>query len=140
MPEKHTFVAHHIFDHYYNQLIKSEPNLQKIVDDKIRLAAENPLAGSPLQAAPNDLAGRIRKIWIRQNGRRLFYIHFPDQKVVLGIFITPVSRGDFDYSDFPWELFVEAKEDFDQKRLEKFRIVDVEKIVTEKKKRKRKKK
>jgi len=142
LPNKHAFIAHHIFDHYYNQLIEAAPELKDILDDKIRIAAENPLAGEPLQGAPQPLQGRIRKLRVRKGGRRLFYIHFPEYEVVLGVFITPESRKGFNYAEFPWALFEEAADDFNDRKLENFRIIDTEEILKKKraKKKKRKKK
>jgi len=118
------FIAHHIFDHYRDQLIEAKPHLEKSLDHQIAMIKADAYVGGTLKSAPPPLQGRIRKRYVRgRKGHRLFYITYPKNKLVIGVFITPEPRAKIDYREFPWHLFLEAHEDFEEKRLDKFRIV-----------------
>jgi len=84
----------------------------------------NPMIGEPLKGAPPPLQGRIRKRYVGgRKGHRLFYITFPREKIVIGVFITPETRNKINYNEFPWNLFLEAFQDFEIKKLDKFKII-----------------
>jgi len=119
-----TFIAHHIFDHYLDQLLENDPALKKSYEKQIDLIKTNPYIGSPMKYAPSDIAGRVyKKKMGGRSGYSICYIIFREIKVVLGVYITPEARKDIDYRKFPWEKLTQAVKDFNAKDLEKFRIV-----------------
>lgn len=125
MAHKYTFVAHHLFDYYLDQILAGEPGLQKSFDKQIDLIKTNPEIGTPMKYAPPDIAGRIRKK--KMGGRRgysICYIVFEKYNAVLGVYVTPEPRDEIDYRKFPWEILVEAKDDFVNQRKDKLRIIE----------------
>jgi hypothetical protein len=124
LTHEYTFVAHHVFDHYLEQLLTSNPGLKKSFEKQIDLIKTNPYIGSPMKYAPSDIAGRVyKKKMGGSSGYSICYIIFREMKVVLGVYITPEARKDIDYREFPWDILVQAVKDFNPKNLDKFRIV-----------------
>ncbi len=77
-----------------------------------------------MRGVPAELQGKIYKMWVGGPSKhRLFYLFFPDRKLIIGVFISPEIRSRFDYEKFPWEIFLEAASDFKEERLENFRII-----------------
>ena len=125
MPEIYRFLAHHIFDYYYIQLVAASPKLKKALDTAIQKAKSNPTtAGEWMRRVPSELQGKIYKMWVSgRGGHRLFYLFFSENKLVIGVFISPEIRSRFNYEDFPWELFLEVALDFKAEKLKNFRII-----------------
>lgn len=124
MSDEYIFLAHYIFDYYYNQLIEAKPNIEESLRNQIRMIKLNPMIGKPLKGAPPQLQGRIRKRNVGgRKGHRLFYITFPGKNFVIGVFITPETRNKINYNEFPWDKFLEAFQDFETEKLDKFRII-----------------
>jgi hypothetical protein len=123
MPE-YTFVAHHLFDYYLDQVLKNEPGLRKSYEKQIALIRTNPEIGTKMRYAPHEIAGRIRKKKMGgSGGYSICYVVYPAKSVALGVYVTPEARDDIDYRDFPWDVLLEAVQDFDEGKIAKFRIV-----------------
>lgn len=126
MAKPFTFVRHHIFDSQCDELLEREPAFESRLRNQIRLARHDPFGGSSLKGCPRQLQNRLFKRYVGNNKEyRLFYLVFQEQSVVLGVFLTVMRRDHFDYSKHtPWELFTEALEDFNDQKMESFRLFE----------------
>ena len=81
MPESYRFLAHHIFEHYYNQLVEVNPKLKKSLDTAIQKVKSNPATvGEWMRGVPPELQGKIYKMWVSgRGGHRLFYLFFSEK-------------------------------------------------------------
>ena len=66
-------------------------------------------AGKPLHGLPKPWSGRVfRKQVGGRRGHRLIYYLYERESAVLGIYISPVTRSNFDYDDAEWQRLLEV--------------------------------
>lgn len=116
-------VWHGIFDYQYKHLQENSP-LKHQIDTQLRVIASDPAnAGTPLKFLPDDLAGKIRKLWVGgRKGHRMLIKMDHRKKVVTICFVTPVKRSQLDYKKLTPDLpdLIDGK--VDEKILKKYVI------------------
>jgi len=117
-------VWHKVFSYQYRHLEK-ESLLRRQVDQQLKVIASNPeTAGTPLRYLPSDLTGKIKRLWVggRKKYRMIIKVDSNAKTIKIG-FIYPRLRKDLSYGDLPLDVFELPKDEIDDKKLKKFKIM-----------------
>ncbi|KPK99303.1 MAG: hypothetical protein AMJ91_08240 [candidate division Zixibacteria bacterium SM23_73_3] len=116
-------VWHGIFDYQYKHLQKNSP-LKRQIDTQLRVISSDPVnAGTPLKFLPEDLAGKIRKLWVGgRKGHRMIIKTNHQERLVKVVFVTPEKRGHIDYKKLIRDLVDFIDGQVEEKMLKKFII------------------
>jgi hypothetical protein len=116
-------VWHRIFDYQYKHL-QDNSALKRQIDTQLKVVASDPAnAGSPLKFLGEDLAGKIRKLWVGgRKGHRMFTKTDHFKKVVTIWFVTPEKRSQLDYRKLTPDLPNLIDGEMDEKILRKYII------------------
>jgi hypothetical protein len=114
-------VRHRIFEYQYKHLQVNSP-LKRQIDTQLQVIASDPAnAGAPLKFLPEDLSGKIRKLWVGgPKGHRMIIKTDHQERVVKIVFVTPKKRGHIDYKKLMRDLVDFIDGQVDEKTLKKF--------------------
>jgi len=97
--------VHEVFSAQYVDFLTAHQDYHSSLITQLRKSHQDPAnAGSPLRRISSpQLAGRLYKLWVRQEGFRYVYLFLPCKAIVLPIWISRDLRAKLDWDGEPWE-------------------------------------